>query len=42
MDLVQTAQHADDLTRAAEFYSRLLESEPTGRFERRRKEVRIA
>ncbi|MFH8248808.1 VOC family protein [Microbacterium sp. B2969] len=33
MELVQIAQHADDLTRAAAFYSQLLESEPTGLFD---------
>jgi methylmalonyl-CoA/ethylmalonyl-CoA epimerase len=33
MELVQIAQHADDLPRAAEFYARLLESEPLGLFD---------
>ena len=33
MRLVQIAQHADDLQRAAEFYRRLTESEPTGLFD---------
>jgi len=33
MDIVQVAQHAEDLDRAAEFYTRLTGSEPTGRFE---------
>ncbi|WP_345800288.1 methylmalonyl-CoA epimerase [Microbacterium sp. AZCO] len=33
MQLVQIAQHADDLARAAGFYSRLLETEPTGLFD---------
>lgn len=32
-DLVQVAQHADDLDRAAAFYARLLGAEPTGRFD---------
>ena len=33
MQLVQIAQHADDLQRAAAFYTRLLGSEPTGLFD---------
>ena len=33
MDLVQIAQHADDLPRAAEFYRRLTQSEPIGLFD---------
>ena len=33
MELVQIAQHADDLERAADFYSRLLGSKPTGLFD---------
>lgn len=33
MRLVQIAQHADDLQRAAEFYRRLTDSEPTGLFD---------
>lgn len=33
MRLVQVAQHADDLGRAAAFYSRLLGSEPTAVFD---------
>ena len=33
MRLVQIAQHADDLERAAAFYSRLLGSEPTAVFD---------
>jgi methylmalonyl-CoA/ethylmalonyl-CoA epimerase len=33
MDVFQVAQHADDLDRAREFYSWLLESEPTGHFD---------
>lgn len=33
MRLVQVAQHADDLGRAAAFYSALLGSEPTGLFD---------
>jgi methylmalonyl-CoA/ethylmalonyl-CoA epimerase len=33
MDLVQIAQHADDLDRAAAYYSDLLGSGPTGRFD---------
>ena len=33
MRLVQVAQHADDLDRAARFYSLLLRTEPTGRFD---------
>ena len=33
MRLVQIAQHADDLERAAEFYRRLTQSEPTGLFD---------
>ena len=33
MELAQVAQHADDLDRAAEFYSMLLGSEPAGRFD---------
>jgi methylmalonyl-CoA/ethylmalonyl-CoA epimerase len=33
MDLVQVAQHADDLDRAAGFYSELLGATPSGRFE---------
>jgi methylmalonyl-CoA/ethylmalonyl-CoA epimerase len=33
MDLVQVAQHADDLDRAAAFYTDLLGSPPTGRFD---------
>jgi methylmalonyl-CoA/ethylmalonyl-CoA epimerase len=33
MRLVQIAQHADDLQRAAEFYRRLTGSEPTGHFD---------
>jgi len=33
MRLTQIAQHADDLDRAADFYTVLLESEPTARFD---------
>lgn len=33
MDIVQVAQHADDLDRAARFYSRLLGCEPVARFD---------
>jgi methylmalonyl-CoA/ethylmalonyl-CoA epimerase len=33
MRLVQVAQHADDLDRAARFYAELLRTEPTGRFD---------
>ena len=33
MQLVQIAQHADDLSRAAAFYSSLLGSEPIGLFD---------
>lgn len=33
MYLVQIAQHADDLDRAADFYTVLLQSEPVARFE---------
>ena len=33
MNIVQVAQHAEDLSRAAEFYTRLTGSGPTGRFE---------
>ncbi len=33
MDLVQIAQHADDLERAADFYTVLLGSEPIARFD---------
>ena len=33
MGLVQIAQHADDLDRAADFYTVLLEREPTARFD---------
>ncbi|GAA3642147.1 glyoxalase [Microbacterium awajiense] len=33
MGLVQIAQHADDLDRAAEFYTVLLEREPAARFD---------
>ena len=33
MRLTQVAQHADDLDRAAEFYTVLLESEPTAKFD---------
>jgi hypothetical protein len=33
MNIVQVAQHAEDLGRAAEFYTRLTGSGPTGRFE---------
>jgi methylmalonyl-CoA/ethylmalonyl-CoA epimerase len=33
MDLVQVAQHADDLDRAAAFYGDLLGAPPTGRFD---------
>jgi catechol 2,3-dioxygenase-like lactoylglutathione lyase family enzyme len=33
MRLVQVAQHADDLDRAAQFYGLLLESEPVARFD---------
>ena len=33
MDVFQVAQRAVDLDRASEFYSWLLESEPTGRFD---------
>jgi methylmalonyl-CoA/ethylmalonyl-CoA epimerase len=33
MQLVQVAQHADDLDRAAAYYSELLGTEPTGRFD---------
>lgn len=33
MRLVQIAQHAHDLDRAAEFYTALLETEPTARFD---------
>jgi methylmalonyl-CoA/ethylmalonyl-CoA epimerase len=33
MRLVQVAQHAEDLQRAADFYRRLTDSEPTGLFD---------
>ncbi len=33
MDVFQVAQHADDLDRAREFYSWLLDAEPTGHFD---------
>lgn len=33
MDLVQIAQHADDLDRAAAFYARLLGTEPTATYD---------
>lgn len=33
MDLVQVAQHADDLDRAAEFYTRLLGAPPVAQFD---------
>ena len=33
MRLVQVAQHADDLDRAAAFYGELLEAKPTARFD---------
>ena len=33
MRLTQIAQHADDLDRAADFYTVLLESEPTAKFD---------
>jgi methylmalonyl-CoA/ethylmalonyl-CoA epimerase len=33
MRLIQVALHADDLDRAAEFYSTLLEAAPTARFD---------
>jgi len=33
MELVQIAQHADDLDRAADFYTVLLEQEPLARFD---------
>jgi len=33
MNLTQIAQHADDLDRAERFYSDLLGTEPTGRFD---------
>lgn len=33
MRLAQIAQHADDLDRAADFYTALLESEPIARFD---------
>ncbi len=33
MRLVQIAQHADDLDRASDFYTVLLEQEPTARFD---------
>ena len=33
MRLVQVAQHADDLDRAAQFYTTLLEREPVARFD---------
>ncbi|QIG39657.1 methylmalonyl-CoA epimerase [Microbacterium sp. 4R-513] len=33
MQLVQIAQHADDLERAAAFYGGLLDAEPTGYFD---------
>ncbi len=33
MDLVQVAQHADDLDRAAAFYERLLGAPPVARFD---------
>ena len=33
MRLVQVAQHADDLDRAAEFYARLLQAAPVARFD---------
>lgn len=33
MKLQQIAQHADDLDRAAEFYTVLLETQPTARFD---------
>jgi methylmalonyl-CoA/ethylmalonyl-CoA epimerase len=34
MDLIQIAQHADDLDRARSFYTELLGAEPLARFER--------
>ena len=33
MELVQVAQHADDLDRATEFYNQLLGTEPLARFD---------
>lgn len=33
MKLIQVAQHADDLDRAAEFYTRLLGTPPTAKFD---------
>jgi methylmalonyl-CoA/ethylmalonyl-CoA epimerase len=33
MDLLQVAQHADDLDRAAAFYTRLLGAEPVARYD---------
>jgi methylmalonyl-CoA/ethylmalonyl-CoA epimerase len=33
MRLIQVAQHADDLDRAARFYATLLEAEPVARFD---------
>ena len=33
MELAQVAQHADDLDRAAAFYTELLGSGPSGRFD---------
>jgi methylmalonyl-CoA/ethylmalonyl-CoA epimerase len=33
MDVLQIAQHADDLPRARAFYSRLLDTEPAGIFD---------
>jgi methylmalonyl-CoA/ethylmalonyl-CoA epimerase len=33
MELLQIAQHADDLDRATEFYNRLLGAEPIARFD---------
>jgi methylmalonyl-CoA/ethylmalonyl-CoA epimerase len=33
VDLVQVAQHADDLDRAAAYYTELLGAAPTGRFD---------
>ena len=33
MEILQVAQHADDLQRARAFYQRLLNAEPTGFFD---------
>ena len=33
MEILQVAQHADDLQRARAFYQRLLDAEPTGYFD---------